>query len=66
MGVSQAPDISQEKNMKDLFRSFKEVDIYIDDVGVFSNDWDTHLALLSCVLNVLETNGFTVNPPKCE
>jgi putative transposase len=65
MGVSQAPNISQEI-MEDLFRGFKEVDVYIDDVGVFSNDWDTPLASLSCILNVLKTNNFTVNPAKCK
>jgi hypothetical protein len=65
MGVSQAPDISQEI-MEDLFRNFNEVDVYIDDVGVFSKDWNTHCISLSSVLNVLETNEFTVNPAKCE
>jgi RNase H-like domain found in reverse transcriptase/Reverse transcriptase (RNA-dependent DNA polymerase) len=65
MGVSQAPDISQEI-MEDLCRNFNEVDVYIDDVGVFSKDWTTHCASLSTVLNVLETNEFTVNPAKCE
>jgi cleavage and polyadenylation specificity factor subunit 1 len=65
MGVSQAPDISQEI-MEDLFRNFNEVDVYMDDVGVFSQDWETHRASLSRILNVLETNGFTVNPAKCE
>jgi Reverse transcriptase (RNA-dependent DNA polymerase) len=65
MGVSQAPDISQEI-MEDLFRNFNEVDVYIDDVRFFSKDWTTHCASLSTVLNVLETNEFTVNPAKCE
>jgi Reverse transcriptase (RNA-dependent DNA polymerase) len=65
MGISQAPDISQEI-MEDLFRNFNEVDIYIDDIGVFSNDWDTHCALSTRILNVLEVNNFTVNPHKCE
>jgi Reverse transcriptase (RNA-dependent DNA polymerase)/RNase H-like domain found in reverse transcriptase len=65
MGVSQAPDISQEI-MEDLFRNFNEVDIYMDNVGVFSKDWNTHRVSISSVLNVLETNGFTVNPAKCE
>jgi hypothetical protein len=32
----------------------------------FSNDWDTHCVLLTCILNVLEVNNFTVNPHKCE
>jgi Reverse transcriptase (RNA-dependent DNA polymerase) len=52
--------------MEDLFRNFDEVDVYIDDIGVFSNDWDTHCVLLTCILNVLEVNNFTVNPHKCE
>jgi Reverse transcriptase (RNA-dependent DNA polymerase) len=65
LGVSQALDISQEI-MEDLFRNFNEVAVYIDDVGVFSKDWDTHHVSLSHVLKVLETNDFTVNPAKCE
>jgi RNase H-like domain found in reverse transcriptase/Reverse transcriptase (RNA-dependent DNA polymerase) len=65
MGVSQAPDISQEI-MEDLFRNFNEVDVYMDNVGVFSQDWNTHRTSLSHILNVLETSGFTVNPAKCE
>jgi Reverse transcriptase (RNA-dependent DNA polymerase) len=65
MGVSQAPDILQEI-MEVVFCNFNEVDVYMDDVGVLLKDWDTHCKLLSHVLNVLETNGFTVNPAKCE
>jgi Reverse transcriptase (RNA-dependent DNA polymerase) len=65
MGVSQAPDISQEI-MEDVFCYFNEVDVYMDDVGVSSKDWDPHCESLFRALNVLETNGFTVNPAKCE
>jgi Reverse transcriptase (RNA-dependent DNA polymerase) len=65
MGISQAPDISQEI-MEDLFRNFNEVDIYIDDIRVCSNDCDTHCVLLTHILNVLVVNYFTVNPHKCE
>jgi Reverse transcriptase (RNA-dependent DNA polymerase) len=64
MGISQAPDISQEI-MEDLF-CFNGVDVYIDDIRFFSNDWDMHCASLTCILNVLEANNFTVNPHKCE
>jgi hypothetical protein len=46
MGISQAPDILQEI-MEDVFRNFNEVDVYMDDVGVFSQHWDTHCASLS-------------------
>jgi hypothetical protein len=55
MGVSQAPEILQEI-MEDLFLNFNEVDIYMDNIGVFSQDWDTHRTSLSCILNVLETS----------
>jgi putative transposase len=65
MGVAQAPDILQEI-MDDLFCNFNKVDLYIDNIGVFSKDWDMHCASLSHVLNVLKTNDFTVNPTKCK
>jgi Reverse transcriptase (RNA-dependent DNA polymerase) len=65
MGISQAPDILQEI-MEDLFRNFNKGDTHIDDVGVFLKDWDTHCVSLSCVLNVLETYYFIVNPAKCK
>jgi hypothetical protein len=66
MGISQSPDIAQEV-MEDLFRQYAEVDIYIDDIGVFArNDWMEHLASLKQILTVLERNNFTVNPLKCE
>ena len=36
MGVKQSPDIAQEI-MESLFRDLPETNVYIDDVGVFSN-----------------------------
>ena len=65
MGVSQSPDIAQEV-MEDLFRSLEETDVYIDDVGVFNDDWQSHLRSLDKVLTILQDNNFTVNPFKCE
>ena len=65
MGISQSPDIAQEI-MEDLFRRFEEIDVYLDDVGVFSNSWQSHCDSLAKVLAVLEENNFTVNPLKCE
>jgi hypothetical protein len=65
MGVSQSPDIAQEV-MEDLFRQLEEVDVYIDDVGVFNNSWQSHCNSLTKVLAILESNNFTVNPLKCE
>ena len=46
MGVSQSPDIAQEI-VEDLFH---EVDVYIDDIGVFNDSWQAHLASLNKVL----------------
>jgi hypothetical protein len=45
MGICQSPDIAQEA-MEDLLRQFEEADVYIDDIGVFSNEWSNHLASL--------------------
>jgi len=36
MGIKQSPDVAQSF-MEDLFRNVPEVDVYIDDVGIFSN-----------------------------
>jgi hypothetical protein len=65
MGICQSPDIAQEA-MEDLLRQFEEADVYIDDIGVFSGDWNAHLESLSKILALLERNHFTINPLKCE
>ena len=65
MGVTPAPDIAQEI-MDELFHHLEECDIYIDDVGVFSNDFDEHLKSLDKILTILQEHGFTINPDKCE
>ena len=65
MGIHQSPDIAQQV-MEDLFRCLDEVDVYIDDIGIFSPDWDAHLRSLTKVLTILEQHNFTVNPRKCE
>ena len=63
MGVKQSPDIAQEI-MQSLLRDLPETDVYIDDVGVFSNSWKDHLQSLTKVLSVLQQANFTVNPLK--
>ena len=64
MGLKVSPDIAQaliEETLHDL-----GVDVYIDDVGIFSDDWNNHMVAVSAVLKRLEENGFKVNPLKCE
>ena len=67
MGLKCAPDIAQEC-MEQIFRDLqKYVEVYIDDIGCFSNgDWETHLKILDKICSKLQENGFTVNPLKCE
>ena len=63
MGVSKAPDIATEI-MHDTFADMEDVEFYMDDIGCFSNSWDTHLHLLKEVLQCLQSVGFTINPLK--
>jgi Reverse transcriptase (RNA-dependent DNA polymerase) len=64
-GICQSPNIAQEA-MEDLRRQFEEVDVYIDDIGIFSNTWSNHITSLAKILALLEHNNFTINPLKCE
>ena len=66
MGVKQTPDFAQQV-MEEVLRDIKEIEAYIDDVGVFSSDsFEAHLAVLDKVLTRLQDNNFTINPLKCE
>ena len=42
------------------------VSCYIDDIGIWSDDWEHHKKLVNEVLCCLQENGFTVTPLKCE
>jgi hypothetical protein len=65
MGLKYSPDIAQAA-MGNVLSDIKDADIYIDDVGAFSNDWDHHVNFLATILRQLRENGFTINPLKCE
>jgi hypothetical protein len=55
-------DIAQEAMEDHLLRQFEEADVYINDIGVYSNEWSNHLASLSKILALLERNNFMINP----
>jgi thiol-disulfide isomerase/thioredoxin len=64
MGLKTSPDVAQsimEQVLCDL-----DVEVYIDDIRIFSNSWEDHCKALDAVLECLQENGFKVNPLKCE
>ena len=66
MGVSPAPDIAQEIMEQVLASLLKEIEVCLDDITAFSDDWESHLVLLEKLLALSQAEGFTVNPAKCE
>ena len=66
MGINQAPDIAQEVMERTLKNIADDLEIYIDDIGIFSKSWDDHLIVLDKVCKRLENKEFSVNPLKCE
>ena len=65
MGLVNSPGFAQAR-MEEVLRGMESVEVYIDDIVIFSNSWTSHIAALKEVLKRLEDNGFTVNPLKCE
>ncbi len=64
MGIKCSPDIVQE-TMRQVLCGL-DCEVYIDDIGIFSNSWTAHISLLYIVLSWLDPNGFMMNPSKCE
>ncbi len=65
MGLKCSPDIAQAA-MEYVLSDIEDANLYINDVGAFSNDWDHHVKLVATILRRLCENGFTINPLKCE
>ena len=60
MGLKCSPDIAQSI-MESVLSGIDDVDVYINDVGAFSKDWNHHIQLLANILHHLHENGFTTN-----
>jgi hypothetical protein len=65
MGICLSTDIAQEI-METVLQDIEEVEIYLDDIGIFNDDWDSHLRTIQKVLTRLQENGFSINPLKCQ
>jgi hypothetical protein len=65
LGIKQSPDFAQEI-IEDVLCGLDKCEVYIDDVGTFSNSWEEHLRTLDEVIKQLQANGFKFNPLKCE
>jgi len=63
-GVKNAPACFQEV-MQNLFMEEAHCTPYMDDLVVFSESWEDHLAHIEGVLRKLESAGLTANPRKC-
>ncbi len=53
MELKCSPDFAQEV-IENIFREIEDAEIYIDDIGAFSNLlWEEHMALLCKILTLL-------------
>ena len=60
MGVSNSPDIFQEK-MNEIFCAFEFIRVYIDEMIIITKgDWSDHLETLERTLKILNTMGLSV------
>jgi hypothetical protein len=55
MGLKCSPDIAQAA-MENVLSDIEDANVYINDVGAFSNDWDHHVNLLATILWGLREN----------
>jgi hypothetical protein len=65
MGLKCSPDIAQAA-MENLLSDIEDANVYINDVGAVSNNWDHHVKLIVTILRRLRENGFIINPLKCK
>ena len=65
-GLTNAPSVFQQLMEQVLYDHRQYSRPYIDDIIVFSEDWQQHLKHMKGVLGALKEAGLTANPAKCE
>jgi hypothetical protein len=67
MVIKQSPDLAQEV-MEDIFCDMKDVEVYINDIGIWAQSWEHHQDIVvdEVLVRRLEINSFRVTPLKCE
>ncbi len=65
MGLKCALDFAQQI-MKEVLLGLDNVEVYLDNIGMFANTWEDLLLFHNKVLSCFEANGFTANPLKCK
>ncbi|CAJ0958267.1 unnamed protein product [Ranitomeya imitator] len=65
-GLSNAPSVFQSF-MHDIFREYldKFLIVYLDDILVFSDDWESHVKQVRMVFQVLRADSLFVKGSKC-
>ena len=51
--------------MRKILAEMNNLDSYIDDLIIHTNDWQAHLQVLGELLRRLREEGLTVKPSKC-
>lgn len=65
MGLRNSPAFAQAA-IEETLRDIPDVCAYIDDIAIWSDSWEEHVATLGKVFSRLESAGFSINPLKCE
>ena len=52
--------------METILSDMDDVEVYIDNIGIFSNDWESHVTTINKVCRRLQEKNFVINPLKCE
>jgi hypothetical protein len=66
MGLNQSPDWAQATMEQVFWDMLHELDFYINSMSIFDLLWGTQVPKLDQLLGWLHSNGFSVNPLKCE